>query len=56
MNDEDPVVIEREYKKYMKGESHAFNLYELQCKGLLSVPQVLLVSAAGDVIKEAPEA
>ena len=37
MNDEDPVVIEREYKKYMKGESHGFNLYAMQCKGLLSV-------------------
>lgn len=33
MNDEDPVVIEREYKKYMKGESHGFKPLRIAMQG-----------------------
>ena len=44
MNDEDPVVIEREYNKYKKGESHGFFTFtQCNARGFCQCCKLLLV-------------
>ena len=56
MNDEDPVVIEREYNKYKTGESHGFKALRKALQGAFVKAASYSLSAAEDMIREAPEA